>query len=69
MNEAFLTISEVARLVRLSEKSVYKLAQAGRLPGAAKVGNQWRVNREELLAWLKAGGAAQFRSTSEGEGE
>ncbi|HMV65901.1 MAG TPA: helix-turn-helix domain-containing protein [Myxococcota bacterium] len=49
--DAILTIPEVAALLRISEKSAYKLAQAGDLP-AFKVGNQWRFRRAELDAWI-----------------
>ncbi len=50
-DDAILTIPEVAALLRISEKSAYKLAQAGELP-AFKVGNQWRLRRVELDAWI-----------------
>lgn len=52
----FLTIEEVAELLRLSERSVYSMARSGKLPGAAKVGQKWRVNRAALLAWMAEGG-------------
>lgn len=66
MEQDFLTIPEVAVLLRIAERTAYKLAREGKLVGAAKVGNQWRVHREELLAWLKAGGQA---APAEHEGE
>ncbi len=50
-DDVVLTIPEVAALLRISEKSAYKLAQAGDLP-AFKVGNQWRFRRAELDAWI-----------------
>ena len=50
-DETFLTIAETARLLRISERSAYKLAKAGELPGAAQYGVQWRVNKEALLDW------------------
>jgi excisionase family DNA binding protein len=50
-DDAILTIPEVAALLRISEKSAYKLAQAGELP-AFKVGNQWRLRRVEVDAWI-----------------
>ena len=60
MREAYMTLPETARLLRLSEKSVYRLVQSGRLPGAAKVGGQWRFNSTKLMTWLDAGGEAQL---------
>jgi len=51
MEQVFMTIPEVATLLRISLRSAYQLAVDGKLPGSIKVGNQWRVNREQLLAW------------------
>ena len=54
----FLTIEDVCRLLKLSNGTVYDLCRHGRLPGAAKVGGQRRVNASDLNVWLKAGGAS-----------
>lgn len=51
MTETFLTIPEVAQLLRISLRKAYQLAEEGKLPGTIKVGVQWRVNREQLMAW------------------
>ena len=56
--QTFLTIAEVSRMLRVSERSIYKMATEGRLPGAAKVGGQWRVERRTLERWIRAGGDA-----------
>ncbi|MFA6393858.1 MAG: helix-turn-helix domain-containing protein [Patescibacteria group bacterium] len=40
--EKILTIKEVAELLRISPKSVYRLIASGRLK-AVKVGHNWRV--------------------------
>lgn len=50
----YLTIPEVCELLRLSERTVYTMCRAKKLPGAVKVGNQWRVDRNKLIASLKA---------------
>lgn len=47
-----LTINEVCELPRLSERTVYDLCRRGQLVGAAKIGNQWRVEKSRLGAWL-----------------
>ena len=52
----YLTIEEVSALLRLSDRSVYDLCRKGKLPGAAKVGGVWRVERVKMLAWLASGG-------------
>ena len=54
----FLTVSEVAAKLRLAERTAYGLIRDGRIPGAAKVGGQWRVRARDLEAWLDAGGEA-----------
>jgi excisionase family DNA binding protein len=48
--EHYLTVPEVAELLRLSEKTVYRLAQQGELPGF-KAGGSWRFRREDIDAW------------------
>jgi len=55
----YLTISEVCELLRLSERTVYDLCRRGQLAGAAKIGNQWRVEKSKLVRWLDAGGRAK----------
>ena len=67
MDETFLTIPEVAKLLRLSERSVYNLAQRGELPGAVKFGRQWRVSRDKLLEGVET--KEKVRGTGEGEQE
>lgn len=62
MTDEFLTIPDVAKLLKLGERTIYQLAREGRLGGAAKVGGQWRFEKRALLAWLKAGGESQERS-------
>ena len=52
----YLTISEAARLLKLSERTVYDLCRQGRLAGAAKVGGQWRLDEDKLIAWMAGGG-------------
>ena len=51
----FLTVAEAAELLRIAERTAYKLVREGRLP-AVKVGNQWRIERSALEAWIAKGG-------------
>jgi excisionase family DNA binding protein len=48
-----LTIKEVAALLKLAEKTVYAMAQAGEIP-AFKIRGQWRIKRTELDRWIDA---------------
>lgn len=52
----YLTISDGAKILKLSERTVYDLCRQGRLAGAAKVGGQWRIDEENLVAGMAAGG-------------
>ena len=47
-----LTISEAAERLHLSTATAYRLARAGKLPGAGRVGNSWRVDVARLDAAL-----------------
>jgi excisionase family DNA binding protein len=49
MNDPLLTTGEVAGLLRVHPKHVYRLLKKG-LP-ARRVGSEWRFSRDEVLAW------------------
>ena len=47
----FLTVTEVADLMRVSSMTVYRLIKSGDLP-AVRVGKSYRVREEDLDAYL-----------------
>ena len=51
MNDEILTLKEVAQYLKLAEKTAYRLAAEGKLPGF-KVGGSWRFKREEIEKWI-----------------
>lgn len=51
MPEDILTIREVADYLKVTERTLYRLVQNGKLP-AFKVGNSWRFRREDLERWI-----------------
>jgi excisionase family DNA binding protein len=51
MNDEILTLKEVAEYLKLAEKTAYRLAADGKLPGF-KVGGSWRFKKAELEAWI-----------------
>lgn len=51
MPEDILTIREVADYLKVTERTLYRLVQDGKLP-AFKVGNSWRFRREDLERWI-----------------
>ncbi|GAB3676041.1 helix-turn-helix domain-containing protein [Saccharopolyspora dendranthemae] len=48
----FLTVAEVAKLMRVSKMTVYRLVHAGELP-AARVGRSFRVAEKDVHAYLE----------------
>jgi len=52
MNDEILTLKEVAEYLKLAEKTAYRLAQKGKLPGF-KVGGSWRFKREDIENWIE----------------
>ena len=48
-----LSVSDVSHLLNVSEKTVYRWVQGGKLP-AYRLGQQLRFNRAELLEWATA---------------
>lgn len=51
MTDQILTLKEVAAYLKLAEKTAYKLAAEGKLPGF-KVGGSWRFKREDVEHWI-----------------
>jgi excisionase family DNA binding protein len=51
---AILTLDDLAAYLKLSKSSLYKLCQAGKVPGT-KVGRHWRFHRDAIDAWIRDG--------------
>lgn len=52
MNDEILTLKEVAEYLKLAEKTTYRFAAEGRLPGF-KVGGSWRFKRKDIDRWIE----------------
>lgn len=52
MDTDVMTIREVAEYLKLTEKTAYRLAAEGKIPGF-KVGGSWRFKRSELERWIE----------------
>jgi excisionase family DNA binding protein len=50
-----LTASDVAVLLGISKRQVFRLSSAGQLPGRVKVGRLTRWRREDVQRWIEAG--------------
>lgn len=70
--EPAMTVREVATFLNVDEKTIYRLAQKGELPGF-KVAGAWRFQRADIQRWIDARkGPSAAGDTSKGrpsEGE
>ena len=57
MNDAsaLLTVRDVARLLALSERSVWRMSDAGKLPVPVRIGAAVRWRRAEIEQWISEG--------------
>ena len=58
MNSEILTLKEVAEYLKLAEKTAYRLAAEGKLPGF-KVGGSWRFKQEDIQNWIEKSKSGQ----------
>lgn len=53
IDEAFLTTEEVLEYLQVTQRTVYRLIKAGRIP-AVRVGRQWRFRKQDVDRWLES---------------
>jgi len=51
VEDAILTIEEVAKYLRVSERTVYDWAQKGEIP-SGKIGTVWRFKKSQIEQWV-----------------
>jgi len=62
MSESLLlTVKEVAEMLGLSERTVYRLADVGKMPRPVKIGAAVRWRKKELDTWIEEGCPASQR--------
>lgn len=52
MVNEILTLKEVAQYLKLAEKTAYRLAAEGKLPGF-KAGGSWRFKSSDIEQWIE----------------
>lgn len=52
MDSDIMTMREVAQYLKINDKTAYKLAADGKIPGF-KVGGAWRFRKTEIDSWIK----------------
>ena len=53
MSDHILTTKDVANYLKINERTIYRLAASGELPGF-RVGNSWRFKQSELEQYITA---------------
>ncbi|HUU26539.1 MAG TPA: helix-turn-helix domain-containing protein [archaeon] len=43
---------QVQKLLQISRNTFFRWVAEGKLPGAFKIGDSWRVDRDKLEAWI-----------------
>ncbi len=66
MREDILTIKDVAEYLKVTERTLYRLAQEGKIP-AFKVGASWRFKRGDIYAWIEGQKSGMARRDDTGE--
>src|SRR5574344_2945736 len=61
LSDEILTIEEVAKYLRVSERTVYDWAQKGEIP-AGKIGTVWRFKKDEIEKWVNERLTSSVRS-------
>ena len=64
MDSHAMTVREVAAYLSVAEKTIYRLAQKGELPGF-KVAGAWRFQRADLDRWIDQQKRASTRDSQE----
>ena len=59
--EPFLTVREVANILRTSEKAIYTMCQRGHIGGVFKFRRRLLFERDAFLNWIKNGADSQKR--------
>ncbi len=67
IDEAFMTTEEVLEYLHVTQRTIYRLIQAGRIP-AVRVGRQWRFRKQDVDRWLESQGGRPGRATTAGSG-
>lgn len=61
-NDEIMTVKELAEYLKIAEKTAYRFASEGKVPGF-KVGSAWRFRKSEVDRWI----SEQERNETKGE--
>ena len=63
-DNAIMTMGEVADYLKVTERTIYRLAGAKQIP-AFKVGGSWRVSKADIDGWISRQSTADLDEAGE----
>ena len=48
-----VTIEELAEMLKVSPRTIYRMLEKGELPFAIKIQGSWRFKEEDMMSWLE----------------
>jgi len=51
--EKLLTIKDLSARWQVGTRSIYSMAQAGKIPGALRIGKHWRFREDLIEKWIE----------------
>ena len=63
-----LTIKQVADYLKVTDRTIYRLAAAKKIP-AFKVGGTWRFSRADIDSWIKQQSMEGLETSREQDGD
>ena len=58
IEDRWLSVDEICKYLGVSSDTVYRWIDKSRMP-AHRMGRLWKFKKDEVDAWVKAGGAAE----------
>ncbi len=55
LNKLMLTVEDVAKLLRISKRTVWRMRSANRIPSPIKIGGVIRWRAKEIELWIQQG--------------
>lgn len=49
-----ITIEELAEMLKVSPRTIYRMLEKGELQFAIKIQGSWRFKEEDIMSWLES---------------
>jgi excisionase family DNA binding protein len=63
MDEPMMTVEQLAEVLQVSTKTIYRLLKRGEIP-ALRIGHHWRFDRKDVSRWLFERRVERLRDTA-----